>query len=531
MSRLRQPSSSLSLSQSQSPLQRHLRIFASGTVFLTHSLSLPHHPAPSSNVRAHAYVRTRNGSACTVLSILAQLRTVGVEGCWLVASLGGNDEGRDIIRELETAGVNTRYCKVWEGHGVPGAWVLQAGDTDTQSVINHNPLPDITHEEFISILGPLLAPENYPPPTSPTVSDPSTPSSPDYSQYAPPRPSPAHPNAAPFEWLHFEGRSVKTTLNNLVGLDGLARERKWRSQCVFSVDVGRRARQGVEALIPHADVLFLNKHYAEAHSPAYASTPRAFLLSLTHLAPPHALLVAYWGSHGAAVLSVPTREYFQSSGWVDDTPAAVPPSPTSVRSGDTGHSLRKEEAVSVRSGSDFWAGGRESSMSTSMFSAALLTTASSPSPGPGTSHHDRDAERSWKRHNGKGKGKERRHADDDSDSDADSQGTEIAASSNGNSQGQRGGAARRKKREETTDEVGAQDAFVAGMIYALSRKILPGPPYAPGLANHTPSTGTDSGRWRLDECLRFATELAGRKARKQGLGDLGLEMARAGWFE
>jgi hypothetical protein len=142
--------------------------------------------------------------------------------------------------------------------------------------------------------------------------------------------------SAPFDWIHFEGRSVKTTLNNIQGLDGLARERRWRSQCVFSVDVGRRARQGIEAvrtllipshsslltiwstpeqLIPHADVVFLNRHYAQAQSPAYASAPRAFLLALTRLAPPHALLVAYWGADGAAALSVPTREYLQSSGW------------------------------------------------------------------------------------------------------------------------------------------------------------------------------------------------------------------------
>lgn len=41
---------------------------------------------------------------------------------------------------------------------------------------------------------------------------------------------------------------MKTTLSNITGLDGLARERKWRSYCVFSVDVGRKGRQGVEAV-------------------------------------------------------------------------------------------------------------------------------------------------------------------------------------------------------------------------------------------------------------------------------------------
>lgn len=65
-----------------------------------------------------------------------------------------------------------------------------------------------------------------------------------------PLPSPRTNTAspAPFDWIHFEGRSVKTTLSNMMGLEGLARERKWRSHCVFSVDIGRRAKQGVEAV-------------------------------------------------------------------------------------------------------------------------------------------------------------------------------------------------------------------------------------------------------------------------------------------
>jgi hypothetical protein len=64
-----------------------------------------------------------------------------------------------------------------------------------------------------------------------------------------PLPQLFNPNSpAPFDWLHFEGRSVKTTMSNMTGLDGLARERKWRSHCVFSIDVGRKGKQGVEAV-------------------------------------------------------------------------------------------------------------------------------------------------------------------------------------------------------------------------------------------------------------------------------------------
>lgn len=170
-------------------------------------------------------------------------------------------------------------CKLVSEHPCPlrlwGTALTRAvDDDDSRAVINHNPLPDITHEEFVSILGPLLAPENY----AYTATDPA--GSPTSSAHAAgsghraaspppgqPRPSmqsgpppglfASNPNSpAPFDWLHFEGRSVKTTLSNITGLDGLARERKWRSHCVFSVDVGRKGRQGVEAvLVAHSPAL------------------------------------------------------------------------------------------------------------------------------------------------------------------------------------------------------------------------------------------------------------------------------------
>ncbi|KAF8825119.1 hypothetical protein HHX47_DHR7000299 [Lentinula edodes] len=211
-----------------------LRILASGTLFLTHTLAVPCHPAPSTVIRASSVSTIRGGSASSILALLAQFSSP-VDPI-LVASLGGSDEGKMITKELEREGVNTRYCKVWPESGVPSAWVIQA---------------NITHEEFVSLLGPLLVPENYymysSPSPSPTLTSPPGPTpslSPMYQS-----PNILNPNTpAPFDWIHFEGRSVKTTLNNITGLDSLARERKWRSHCVFSVDVGRRSRQGIEAV-------------------------------------------------------------------------------------------------------------------------------------------------------------------------------------------------------------------------------------------------------------------------------------------
>lgn len=254
-----------------------LRIFATGAVFLTHTLVLPTHPLPASSSRAQSVFASRGGATVHVVALLAQLAaTVPAMGAvepMLIASVGGNPDAVRLRDALEADGVRTKYCKIWPGLGVPSAWVIHARDTDTRTVINHNPLPDVSHEDFIALLGPVLAPENYAglaqsntPPiareqqsspvslapqsaprpslsTRPGTASTYTPS-PSPHAYAVPSPNPNSP--APFDWLHLEGRSVRTTASNLLGIDGLARERKWRSHCVISVDLGRRARDGVE---------------------------------------------------------------------------------------------------------------------------------------------------------------------------------------------------------------------------------------------------------------------------------------------
>jgi len=105
---------------------------------------------------------------------------------------------------------------------------------------------------------------------------------------------------------------------------------------------------------------------------------------------------------------------------------------------------------------------------------------------------------------------------------------------------------RRTEDEEELDETEAEDTFVAGMIFALSRRILPGITYSPyrpppavrphGHRNLSPldippnpNTPLYEGRWRLDECLRFATEMAGRRMRRRNTAGLALTMEKVGW--
>jgi hypothetical protein len=161
------------------------------------------------------------------------------------------------------------------------------------------------------------------------------------------------------------------------------------------------------------------------------------------------------------VLSVPTAEYLQASAWVPDALARARADSVRAAPGN----------ASVRSGSTFFAGAHAPS-SASAFTAFGTPSSSralrSPvSPAPPTPPPSVRAD-----------------AGDAEDADA------------------------------IVDAAGARAAFVAGMIWALSRAVLPSAVHSPlpamfpharhGLAHPPPPPPpAPDARWRLDECLRY----------------------------
>jgi len=169
-------------------------------------------------------------------------------------------------------------------------------ENPSRTIINHNPLPELSHEDFISILGPILVPEHYhgilthqwhphpslpqPPPVhhvyGPGPGLPPIQALPPSSQtgyFATPGSNPQQPlppttpglpTNPPFTIFHITGRSAhadEISLLNATGVDGLAQDRLWRDKATFSLDCtapisseeGKNAR---EKLFPHVDVIF-----------------------------------------------------------------------------------------------------------------------------------------------------------------------------------------------------------------------------------------------------------------------------------
>ncbi|KDN47682.1 hypothetical protein RSAG8_03472, partial [Rhizoctonia solani AG-8 WAC10335] len=472
-------------------MSRHFRIVASGTLFITHTLNVGALPDSSQitspATRASSVRRERGGASATALSVLAQFNNVTA---YLLAPVGSGPEGEAMLKELEAANVNTRLCARRDASGVPASYIMCATD-GTKSVVNHNPIPDILHDEFVRLVAPLFSP---PTPASGVE--------PDLSQ-------------APFEWLHFEGRTVQTTLSNLTGLDGLAQERGWRNKVVFSVEISRPGRQGQEALVKHADVVFFSHAYASAQD---YTAPRPFLLAMARIAAPHALLCVEWGQSGCAMLSIPTKEYFQSSPFVPD--------PAQAHSSYSRKLERESLGICPKWYSVLFRVWR------SRYAYAQNANGADPTGQNRKPKHMHSRSRAT---NGGGQddwGKMypesvRRSSPTPSSSSDDERKTITGASWHPSTTGTTSSVA---ARQDIIEEAGAGDAFVAGMIFALSRRLLPGAPYSPGL-QHLPGPDIEKGRWRLEECLRFGTEMVGRKIRRRGFEGLARAMEEVGWFE
>ncbi|KAG8733124.1 hypothetical protein FRC10_000414 [Ceratobasidium sp. 414] len=87
--------------------------------------------------------------------------------------------------------------------------------------------------------------------------------------------------------------------------------------------------------------------------------------------------------------------------------------------------------------------------------------------------------------------------------------------------------------KDVVEKAGAGDAFVAGAstpVDAILSLLVPGAPSFPGLQD-LPGPDAEEGRWRLEECLRFGTEMVGRKIRRRGFHGLARAMEEVGWFE
>ena len=177
------------------------------------------YPQEDEKVHAQKVEKRRGGNSGNSLDVLAQLTDGSGLKLYLLAALGDADvPGNTIARDLTSRGISLQLSSFRKGHDDPCSWIISAGNSRT--VVNYNPLDNLTVDDFRASLGTL------------------------------------HPER---NWFHFEGRNVEETWKMIILL-----RQKAQYPITISVELEKPDRPDIESLAPLADVIFYSGLFAKS---------------------------------------------------------------------------------------------------------------------------------------------------------------------------------------------------------------------------------------------------------------------------
>ncbi|KAK3937660.1 Ketohexokinase [Diplogelasinospora grovesii] len=237
-----------------------------GACYLDTILTVPHFPEEDSKLRATAIQVRRGGNCPNTLEVLQQLLLkdlnsdvkvrphlvsclpdIGSAATQRILSSFGTDDEESIV--------DFSHCLYRQGHNeAASSYIIRSRETGSRTIVNYNGLPEMTVNEFASIVETLVTPQQQ------------------GEEY----------------WWHFEGRIPETALQCIHHL------RRTLPESKISVEVEKPNRDGLVELAAEADVVFYSRSWAESRG--YAG-PDACLKGEAALKA--SLVLCTWGEQGA----------------------------------------------------------------------------------------------------------------------------------------------------------------------------------------------------------------------------------------
>ena len=218
------------------------KILAIGNVVLDILLFVNHYPHEDEEMRASQRLRQPGGNAANTLYVLAQL---GHEVS-LVSTLAADTEAKLLTQALQQRGIDLSHIQRKLKGATPVSHVLINHANGSRTIVHYRDLPEVDFEHFGKI------------------------------------------EIEAYDWLHFEGRNV----DNLKGMLNLSRT--FCPDTPISLEL-EKPRDGIEALLNTARVLFTGRHYAKACG--HADATECIKALRPHA--PESLIICTWGAEGA----------------------------------------------------------------------------------------------------------------------------------------------------------------------------------------------------------------------------------------
>ncbi|KAF1952719.1 ketohexokinase-like protein [Byssothecium circinans] len=238
-----------------------------GAVYIDTILSVPKFPIEDEKLRATDHARRRGGNGANTLEVLSQLINRADQDPGRRSHLhlltvlpNENSAATKFVRD-SLPDVKIFSCIFRAGHSEAAAsYILQNAQNHSRTIISHNPLPEMTPQEFIDKASVL-----------------------------------AHQSDARGSWWHFEGRVPDITLQCLEHL----RSAPEQIDAKISVECEKPEREGMAEVARLADLVFYSRLWANAKG---HTDPRTFLDSQLESSLPGAILCCTWGEGGAVAV-------------------------------------------------------------------------------------------------------------------------------------------------------------------------------------------------------------------------------------
>lgn len=234
------------------------KILGIGNAVLDIILTVPHYPHEDEEIRAVKKSTVVGGNVNNSLYVLNQLGHATA----ICTTVAADSEAKMLLTGLKERNISTDHIQKFIKGRTPSSFVTLNAENGHRSIVHFRDLPEVTFDFFAKI------------------------------------------EIEEYDWLHFEGRN----LEHLPGMLNIAKT--FLSNQPISLEI-EKPRDGIEELIPLANLVIFSHHYAQAKG----FNDGHALLSEIQKTTSHSNLVCTWGNQGVW--------YASPNGEVLHTPAEV----------------------------------------------------------------------------------------------------------------------------------------------------------------------------------------------------------------
>ncbi|KAI7900028.1 Ribokinase-like protein [Cokeromyces recurvatus] len=262
-----------------------------GQLYLDYILHVNEFPKEDLKVRANYAEQRTGGNTCNTAKVLVQFQKQN--NIYYMSAVGSRETSGHIIEALRHQSIQTDDTIIYRHDKItPSSTIIHSEKTGSRTIISNHQLESITFKEFVQLFEKIY-------------------------------------QRSSSWWVHFEGRNIAETLQQIDWLNEKAISENWRHQLTISVEAEKPERADMEQLIRRGDVVFLSKVFAQHHN---HHSSKSFLTESTLLQQnlkSNAKAFCTWGSEEASALDNETNQIFQYS------PLSIEKAVDSVGAGDT----------------------------------------------------------------------------------------------------------------------------------------------------------------------------------------------------